>query len=169
MRGLDISQARAIRLRIGFLRSRPATHQETCNDRHRSTRGLAQGLLGSGYETLTAVQKSVIDLIAAEAPTEVSPILVAGAPELSSRCHHRDGSIRLSEPGQQHPRLPHIFRGALDVQVWSINHALKVAAAKALAMLAREDVPDEVAMASQGRKLKCGPDDIIPSPFSTRA
>ena len=36
-------------------------------------------------------------------------------------------------------------------------------------MLAREDVPDEVAMASQGRKLKCGPDDIIPSPFSTRA
>ncbi|CAN5354195.1 NADP-dependent malic enzyme [soil metagenome] len=64
--------------------------------------------------------------------------------------------------------FPYIFRGALDVQARSINHDMKVAAAKALAMLAREDVPDEVAMASQGRKLKFGPDYIIPSPFDPR-
>jgi malate dehydrogenase (oxaloacetate-decarboxylating)(NADP+) len=64
--------------------------------------------------------------------------------------------------------FPYIFRGALDVQARSINHEMKVAAAKALAMLAREDVPDEVAMAYQGRKLKFGRDYIIPSPFDPR-
>ncbi|MCX7358482.1 MAG: NADP-dependent malic enzyme [Alphaproteobacteria bacterium] len=64
--------------------------------------------------------------------------------------------------------FPYIFRGALDVQARSINHEMKIAAAQALAMLAREDVPDEVAMASQGRKLKFGRDYIIPSPFDPR-
>jgi malate dehydrogenase (oxaloacetate-decarboxylating)(NADP+) len=64
--------------------------------------------------------------------------------------------------------FPYIFRGALDVQARSINHEMKVAAAQALAMLAREDVPDEVAMAYQGRKLKFGRDYIIPSPFDPR-
>ena len=64
--------------------------------------------------------------------------------------------------------FPYIFRGALDVQARSINHEMKIAAARALAMLAREDVPDEVAMACQGRKLKFGRDYIIPSPFDPR-
>jgi malate dehydrogenase (oxaloacetate-decarboxylating)(NADP+) len=64
--------------------------------------------------------------------------------------------------------FPYIFRGALDVQARSINHEMKIAAARALAMLAREDVPDEVAMAYQGRKLKFGRDYIIPSPFDPR-
>ncbi|WP_421931774.1 NADP-dependent malic enzyme [Phenylobacterium sp.] len=64
--------------------------------------------------------------------------------------------------------FPYIFRGALDVQARSINHEMKIAAAQALAMLAREDVPDEVAMAYQGRKLKFGRDYIIPSPFDPR-
>lgn len=64
--------------------------------------------------------------------------------------------------------FPYIFRGALDVQARSINHEMKVAAAQALAMLAREDVPDEVAMACQGRQLKFGRDYIIPSPFDPR-
>jgi malate dehydrogenase (oxaloacetate-decarboxylating)(NADP+) len=64
--------------------------------------------------------------------------------------------------------FPYIFRGALDVQARSINHEMKVAAARALAMLAREDVPDEVAIAYQGRKLKFGRDYIIPSPFDPR-
>jgi len=64
--------------------------------------------------------------------------------------------------------FPYIFRGALDVQARSINHEMKVAAARALAMLAREDVPDEVALAYRGRKLKFGRDYIIPSPFDPR-
>ncbi|QSF55157.1 NADP-dependent malic enzyme [Brevundimonas fontaquae] len=64
--------------------------------------------------------------------------------------------------------FPYIFRGALDVQARSINHEMKVAAARALAMLAREDVPDEVALAYQGRQLRFGRDYIIPSPFDPR-
>ncbi|OYW93710.1 MAG: NADP-dependent malic enzyme, partial [Caulobacterales bacterium 32-67-6] len=64
--------------------------------------------------------------------------------------------------------FPYIFRGALDVQARSINHEMKIAAARALAMLAREDVPDEVALAYQGRRLKFGRDYIIPSPFDPR-
>jgi malate dehydrogenase (oxaloacetate-decarboxylating)(NADP+) len=64
--------------------------------------------------------------------------------------------------------FPYIFRGALDVQARSINHEMKIAAAHALALLAREDVPDEVAMAYQGRQLKFGRDYIIPSPFDPR-
>src|SRR5262249_55153016 len=50
----------------------------------------------------------------------------------------------------------------------TINEAMKVAAARALAQLAKEDVPDEVAAAYQGRRLKFGPDYIIPTPFDPR-
>ena len=64
--------------------------------------------------------------------------------------------------------FPYIFRGALDVRARRVNHEMKVACAQALALLAREDVPDEVAVAYRGRKLKFGPDYIIPSPFDPR-
>jgi malate dehydrogenase (oxaloacetate-decarboxylating)(NADP+) len=64
--------------------------------------------------------------------------------------------------------FPYIFRGALDVQATSINDEMKVAAAKALAELARQDVPEEVSAAYSGRKLKYGPNYIIPSPFDPR-
>ena len=53
--------------------------------------------------------------------------------------------------------FPYIFRGALDVRATTINEAMKAAAAQALAMLAREDVPDEVAAAYQGVRPKFGP------------
>ncbi|MGV8928743.1 MAG: NADP-dependent malic enzyme [Brevundimonas sp.] len=64
--------------------------------------------------------------------------------------------------------FPYIFRGALDVRARQVNHEMKVACAQALAALAREDVPDEVAAAYSGRKLKFGPDYIIPTPFDPR-
>ncbi len=64
--------------------------------------------------------------------------------------------------------FPYIFRGALDVRARRINHEMKLAAAYALAELAREDVPDEVAAAYHGRKLRFGPDYIIPTPFDPR-
>ena len=64
--------------------------------------------------------------------------------------------------------FPYIFRGALDVRARRVNHEMKVACAQALAQLAREDVPDEVAAAYRGRKLKFGPDYIIPTPFDPR-
>ena len=63
--------------------------------------------------------------------------------------------------------FPYIFRGALDVRATTINMEMKIAAAHALANLAREDVPDEVA-AAYGARPKYGPDYIIPVPFDPR-
>jgi malate dehydrogenase (oxaloacetate-decarboxylating)(NADP+) len=63
--------------------------------------------------------------------------------------------------------FPYIFRGALDVRARAINMEMKIAAARALAALAREDVPDEVASA-YGARPKYGPDYIIPVPFDPR-
>ncbi len=64
--------------------------------------------------------------------------------------------------------FPYIFRGALDVNARTINDEMKIAAAEALAALAREDVPDEVAAAYAGTRLRYGPDYIIPAPFDPR-
>ncbi len=63
--------------------------------------------------------------------------------------------------------FPYLFRGALDIHARAINDEMKIACAKALAELAREDVPDEVAVA-YGKKLKFGRDYIIPTPFDPR-
>jgi malate dehydrogenase (oxaloacetate-decarboxylating)(NADP+) len=64
--------------------------------------------------------------------------------------------------------FPYIFRGALDVRASEINEAMKIAAANALAELAREDVPDEVDAAYSGRRLHYGREYIIPAPFDPR-
>ena len=64
--------------------------------------------------------------------------------------------------------FPYIFRGALDVRASTINDAMKIAAAEAIAALAREDVPDEVARAYGGKRLQFGPEYIIPAPFDPR-
>ncbi|MDD9876044.1 MAG: NADP-dependent malic enzyme [Magnetovibrio sp.] len=64
--------------------------------------------------------------------------------------------------------FPYIFRGALDVRASTINDDMKIAAAHALADLAREDVPDEVDAAYAGSHLRYGPDYLIPAPFDPR-
>src|SRR5215475_5482033 len=64
--------------------------------------------------------------------------------------------------------FPYIFRGALDVRATTINEEMKIAAAEAIAALAREDVPDEVAAAYRGARPVYGPEYIIPSPFDPR-
>ena len=64
--------------------------------------------------------------------------------------------------------FPYIFRGALDVRAKEINEEMKVAAAKAIALLAREDVPDEVVSAYGGDRPKYGKEYIIPSTFDPR-
>ncbi len=64
--------------------------------------------------------------------------------------------------------FPYIFRGALDVRATTINLEMKIAAAKAIASLAKEDVPDEVANAYPGKRPQYGPDYIIPSTFDPR-
>ncbi len=64
--------------------------------------------------------------------------------------------------------FPFIFRGALDVRATAINEEMKIAAAHALAELARQQVPEEVAMAYGGKTPSFGPDYIIPAPFDPR-
>jgi malate dehydrogenase (oxaloacetate-decarboxylating)(NADP+) len=64
--------------------------------------------------------------------------------------------------------FPFIFRGALDVRATAINEEMKIAAAEALAQLAREPVPEEVAAAYGGRSQSFGRDYIIPAPFDPR-
>jgi malate dehydrogenase (oxaloacetate-decarboxylating)(NADP+) len=64
--------------------------------------------------------------------------------------------------------FPYIFRGALDVRATTINDEMKIAAAQALAKLAREPIPDEVSAAYGGKKMKFGPEYIIPVPFDPR-
>jgi malate dehydrogenase (oxaloacetate-decarboxylating)(NADP+) len=63
--------------------------------------------------------------------------------------------------------FPYLFRGALDIHARAINDEMKIACAEALAELAREDVPDEVALA-YGKSLTFGRDYIIPTPFDPR-
>jgi malate dehydrogenase (oxaloacetate-decarboxylating)(NADP+) len=64
--------------------------------------------------------------------------------------------------------FPFIFRGALDVRATTINEEMKIAAAKSLAALAKEDVPDSVIEAYGGEHIQFGPDYIIPKPFDPR-
>ncbi|WP_455482057.1 NADP-dependent malic enzyme [Bartonella sp. B35(2025)] len=64
--------------------------------------------------------------------------------------------------------FPYIFRGALDVRATVINENMKISAARALAALAREEVPDSVAEAYCGKRLKFGSNYIIPVPFDPR-
>jgi malate dehydrogenase (oxaloacetate-decarboxylating)(NADP+) len=107
------------------------------------------------------------------------PIIFAMAnpdPEITpEECHaaRKDAIVatgRSDYPNQVNNVLgfPYIFRGALDVRARTINEEMKVAAARALAELAKQDVPDEVAAAYHGKRLKFGPDYIIPSPFDPR-
>lgn len=64
--------------------------------------------------------------------------------------------------------FPFIFRGALDVRATSINDEMKIAASHALAMLAKEDVPDSVMRAYGGKRIEFGKEYIIPKPFDPR-
>jgi len=64
--------------------------------------------------------------------------------------------------------FPYIFRGALDVRARNVNEKMKLACAHALADLARQDVPEEVAAAYHGKRPQYGPDYIIPAPFDPR-
>src|SRR5215213_9471348 len=107
------------------------------------------------------------------------PIIFAMAnpdPEITpeeARAASKDAIIatgRSDYPNQVNNVLgfPYIFRGALDVRASTINDAMKIAAAEALAELAREDVPEEVNTAGAGKSLRYGPEYIIPNAFDPR-
>ena len=140
-------------------------------------RTLAEALEGAdaffGLSVKGAVTQDMVKSMAAK------PIIFAMAnpdPEITPEDVHavRDDAIvatgRSDYPNQINNVLgfPFIFRGALDVQAKAINTEMKIAAAKALADLARAEVPDQVAAAFHGRRPTFGPDYIIPAPFDPR-
>ncbi|MGC2857671.1 NADP-dependent malic enzyme [Novispirillum sp. DQ9] len=116
------------------------------------------------------------EMVAAMAPNPIIFAMANPDPEITPeevRAIRKDAIMatgRSDYPNQINNVLgfPYIFRGALDVRARTINEEMKVAAAKALAALAREDVPDEVAAAYAGRRLRYGPEYIIPVPFDPR-
>jgi malate dehydrogenase (oxaloacetate-decarboxylating)(NADP+) len=141
-----------------------------------SARTLAEAFVGAdvafGLSVKGAFTPAMIKSMAAK------PIIFALAnpdPEIAAEdvAEVRDDAImatgRSDYPNQVNNILgfPFIFRGALDVRATTINMEMKIAAARALAALAREDVPDEVA-ALYGARPKYGPDYIIPVPFDPR-
>jgi len=116
------------------------------------------------------------DMLKAMAPNPIIFAMANPDPEITPEEAHavRDDAIvatgRSDYPNQVNNVLgfPYIFRGALDVQATTINDDMKVACARALAELAREEVPDEVAAAYRGNRPKFGPEYIIPVPFDPR-
>uniref|UniRef100_UPI003B51E71A NADP-dependent malic enzyme n=1 Tax=Roseovarius indicus TaxID=540747 RepID=UPI003B51E71A len=115
------------------------------------------------------------DMVKSMAPDPVIFAMANPDPEITPEDAHevRPDAIvatgRSDYPNQVNNVLgfPYLFRGALDVHARAINDEMKIACAHALARLAREDVPDEVAIA-YGRKLSFGRDYIIPTPFDPR-
>jgi malate dehydrogenase (oxaloacetate-decarboxylating)(NADP+) len=116
------------------------------------------------------------EMIASMAPRPIIFAMANPDPEITPEevARIRDDAImatgRSDYPNQVNNVLgfPYIFRGALDVRASTINDEMKIAAVMALANLAKEDVPDDVAAAYQGNRPRFGPNYIIPVPFDPR-
>jgi malate dehydrogenase (oxaloacetate-decarboxylating)(NADP+) len=116
------------------------------------------------------------DMVASMADRPIIFAMANPDPEITAEevAEVRDDAImatgRSDYPNQVNNVLgfPYIFRGALDVRATTINEEMKIAAAHALADLARQDVPDEVAAAYGGARPRFGPSYIIPVPFDPR-
>lgn len=142
-------------------------------DRHTLEQALVEADCLLGLSAKGAVSKEMVKRMAA------SPLLFVLAnpdPEISPediRSVRPDAIIATGRSDYSNQvnnvlGFPYIFRGALDVRAKMINEEMKLAAVHALASLAREDVPDEVAAAYGGRRLAFGPDYLIPTPFDPR-
>ena len=115
------------------------------------------------------------DMVASMADNPVIFAMANPDPEITPEAAHEvraDAIVatgRSDYPNQVNNVLgfPYLFRGALDINARAINDEMKIACAHALAALAREDVPDEVALA-YGKRLSFGRDYIIPTPFDPR-
>ncbi|GEO80841.1 NADP-dependent malic enzyme [Pararhodospirillum oryzae] len=140
-------------------------------------RTLAEAMAGADVFFGLSVKGAVTpEMVAAMAPRPIIFAMANPDPEITPedvRSVRQDAIMatgRSDYPNQINNVLgfPYIFRGALDVRATTINDDMKIAAARAIAALAREDVPDEVAAAYAGRRLRYGPEYIIPVPFDPR-
>jgi len=142
-----------------------------------TARTLAEAMVGADvFIGLSAKGMLTPEMVASMAPNPIIFAMANPDPEitpeeaLAVRPDVIMATGRSDYPNQVNNVLgfPYIFRGALDVRARRVNHEMKIACANALAQLAREDVPDEVAAAYAGTTLKFGPEYIIPSPFDPR-
>ncbi|MCA3279926.1 MAG: NADP-dependent malic enzyme [Roseomonas sp.] len=142
-----------------------------------SARTLTQALDGADVFFGLSVKGALTpEMIRAMAPKPIIFAMANPDPEITpdeARAARPDCIIatgRSDYPNQVNNVLgfPFIFRGALDVRASTINDAMKIAAAESLAMLAREDVPEEVSGAGAGMALRFGPEYIIPNAFDPR-
>jgi malate dehydrogenase (oxaloacetate-decarboxylating)(NADP+) len=140
-------------------------------------RSLADAMVGADiFFGLSAKGALTQEMVKTMAPNPIIFAMANPDPEITPEDAHavRDDVIiatgRSDYPNQVNNVLgfPYIFRGALDVRAKAINMEMKVAATIALAELAREDVPDEVAAAYGGARPKFGRSYIIPAPFDPR-
>ncbi len=140
-------------------------------------RTLADALKGADvFLGLSAAKAMSIDMLKSMADRPIVFAMANPEPEIMpdvAKKARPDAIIatgRSDYPNQVNNVLgfPYIFRGALDVRATAINEDMKIAAARAIAMLAREDVPDEVTDAYAGESLRYGEDYIIPAPFDPR-
>ncbi|WP_163847929.1 NADP-dependent malic enzyme [Pseudooceanicola aestuarii] len=139
-------------------------------------RSLADAMNGADVFLGVSAKGAVTqEMVISMAPDPVIFAMANPDPEITPEDAHavREDAIvatgRSDYPNQVNNVLgfPYLFRGALDINARAINDEMKIACAEALAKLAREDVPDEVAMA-YGRALTFGRDYIIPTPFDPR-
>ena len=140
-------------------------------------RSLADAMQGADiFFGLSAKGALTPDMVKSMAPNPIIFAMANPDPEITPEEAHavRDDAIvatgRSDYPNQVNNVLgfPYIFRGALDARATTINMEMKIAAVHALADLAREDVPDEVAAAYQGSRPRFGREYIIPVPFDPR-
>jgi malate dehydrogenase (oxaloacetate-decarboxylating)(NADP+) len=140
-------------------------------------RTLADALVGADvFVGVSAARTVTPAMIAGMAPRPIIFALANPDPEIGydeAKAARPDAIVatgRSDYPNQVNNVLcfPFLFRGALDVRATGINDAMKIAAARALADLAREDVPDAVAKAYGAEPLRFGPDYVIPKPLDER-
>ena len=140
-------------------------------------RTLAEAMVGADvFFGLSVADIVTEDMVASMAPNPIIFAMANPDPEIRPEAIKsvRDDAIiatgRSDYPNQVNNVLgfPYIFRGALDVRARNVNDEMKLACAQALADLARQDVPEEVAAAYHGNRPKYGPEYIIPAPFDPR-
>ncbi|GGM43901.1 NADP-dependent malic enzyme [Haloarcula argentinensis] len=167
----------------GIITEERATHEELNRFKQEFARDIPEGDLADAMEGADVfVGLSVGGIVDQEMVQSMAsdPIIFAMAnpdPEIGyeSAKAARDDTVIMATGRSDYPNqvnnvlgFPFIFRGALDVRATEINEEMKVAAARALADLAKQDVPDEVVKAYGDQPLQFGPDYIIPKPLDPR-
>ncbi|EMA33166.1 NADP-dependent malic enzyme [Haloarcula japonica] len=167
----------------GIITEERATHEDLNRFKQEFARDIPEGDLADAMDGADVfVGLSVGGIVDQEMVRSMAsdPIIFAMAnpdPEIAyeDAKSARDDTVIMATGRSDYPNqvnnvlgFPFIFRGALDVRATEINEEMKVAAARALADLAKQDVPDEVVKAYGDQPLQFGPDYIIPKPLDPR-